>query len=239
MQTPERFVEKASAALGADLKAVILYGSAAVAPDRAKDVNLFFVVARADADTLRRLAVPVRDWTDAGHPAPVVVAEDEVRRSFDVFPMEFSDMKERHRILHGTADWLSRIAVRPAHLRHQLEFELRSKLVLLRQAWLSSTGRRAHDEALLGRAVAPAGALFRAALRLLGAPAPPTLPEAARSLEAHAPVDAAAWDTVWRLRHGEKVAGETVSHLFPRLLTGLEALTRFVDAQSASQEEST
>lgn len=239
MQTPERFVEKAAAALGADLSSVILFGSAAVAPQRAGDANLFIVVARADAETLRRLAVPVRDWTAAGNPPPVVVAGDEVRRSFDVFPMEFSDMKERHRLLHGRADWLTEFAVRPSRLRHQLEFELRSKLILLRQTWLSCTGHRAHDEALLTGAVGAVGALFRAALRVLGLPVPATLPEAARALEGRAAVDAAAWEVVWRLRHHERTGGESVSHLFPRLLDGLEALTRFVDAHAASQEEST
>jgi hypothetical protein len=235
MMTSERIIEKFSAALGTDLRSALLYGSSAdAAARRPADINLMLVVARADAETLRKIAVAVREWVAGGNPAPIVIADAEVHRSFDVFPIEFSDIKERHRLLHGRADWLDTVAVRPTHLRHQLEFELRSKMLLLRQAWLATAGRSAAEEEALGHLQSPVTALFRAALRLLGEPVPAATPDVARALQARVNIDAPAWEAVWQLRHGTRPPKETISGLFPRLLAGLETLVNFVDAYVAS-----
>ena len=130
MLTPERLVEKLVLSLGPDLRTALVYGSGATGQpaSRFSKTSLMLVVTRADADTLGRIAIPVRDWVAGGENAPLVVSMEEIDRSQDVFPIEFFDIKDRHLILHGDAGWVSAISIQPADLRRQLEFELRSKL---------------------------------------------------------------------------------------------------------------
>ena len=66
------------------------------------------------------------------HPAPVLLSETEVTHSADSFPIEFYDMKERRKVLFGV-DVIEHLEVDTRNYRTQVEHELRSKLVRLRQ----------------------------------------------------------------------------------------------------------
>ena len=237
MQTPEQFTEKLKAALGANLKTVAIYGSAAVGDRTRKysDINLLIVVERADTAVLKLVAPHSGAWVKDGNKPPVLVMENHIRRSQDVFPIELSDIRDRHRILHGDPASLTAIEVRPENLRRQLEFELRSKLLLLRQGFMEATSRSGSIEDLMGRSLSSLATLFRGVLRLLGERAPSSTPQVIRSLETRVPIDAEAWEMVWRIRQGERLPrGMTSEQLFDRLMTGLQNAVNFIDAYSAS-----
>jgi predicted nucleotidyltransferase len=237
MQTPEQFTEKLKEALGAGLHTVAIYGSAATGERTPKysDINLIIIVEKAGTQVLKAMAPMVAGWIGAGNKAPVIVVENQIRRSQDVFPIEFSDIRDRHRLLYGDAAVLSTIEVRPADLRRQLEFELRSKLFLLRQAFVESASRSGAVDEVMARSLSSISALFRGVLRLLGERAPSSTPQVLRSLETRVPIDAEAWEAVWRLRQGERLPrGLTSEQLFDRLLAGLQNAVDFVDAYSAS-----
>lgn len=70
---------------------------------------------------------------------PMVFTKDEIKNAVDVFPVEFLNIKKRRTILYGE-DILKDIEISKEKLRHQLEFEFRSKLIHLRQAYLKSDG---------------------------------------------------------------------------------------------------
>lgn len=75
---------------------------------------------------------------------PMVFTENEIKNAVDVFPVEFLNIKMHHKILHGK-DNLKDIEVSKEKLRYQLEFEFRSKLIHLRQAYLKSDGNDLED----------------------------------------------------------------------------------------------
>ena len=60
------------------------------------------------------------------------MSEDEVYNSADCFPIEFHDMKERRRVLYGL-DVIADLKFDMRNYRTQVEHELRSKLLRLRQ----------------------------------------------------------------------------------------------------------
>ncbi len=68
---------------------------------------------------------------------PMVFTKDEIKNAVDVFPVEFLNIKRHHKMLHGE-DILKDIVVSKEKLRHQLEFEFRSKLIHLRQSYIRS-----------------------------------------------------------------------------------------------------
>lgn len=75
---------------------------------------------------------------------PMVFTKDEIKNAVDVFPVEFLNIKKRRTILYGE-DIFKDIEISKEKLRHQLEFEFRSKLIHLRQAYLKSDGNDLDD----------------------------------------------------------------------------------------------
>jgi hypothetical protein len=178
----ERFAADVARVLGDRLVALLLYGSWARGthvPGRS-DVNTLLICDAVDQALLAALAPAMRDWTRAGHPAPLIFTEQEWRTSADAFPIEYADMRDASRLLAGRDPWPG-VEVNRDHLRRQLEHELMGKLVRLRQAYAAL----ADDPKQLARViVGSAGGFFtmlRAVLRFAGRPAPASPAELVRS----------------------------------------------------------
>lgn len=132
------FVGRLRDAGGDNLVSVILYGSAADGEFHAKysDLNLLCVVRDPSFAALGRLFAAVDWWRKKKHHAPLVLTANELKDTTDVFSIEFTDMKQRYRVLYGE-DVLRDLVV-PMHWhRAQLEYELREKLFLLRRTLLA------------------------------------------------------------------------------------------------------
>src|SRR5262245_33180384 len=135
--TLDELVSQLRAAYGNALRWVVLYGSAAAGeydPKRS-DYNVLVVVDSLDATKLAAASAASRAWAEAGNPAPLTMTTSEWRGSSDIFPMEYADVLERHRVLHGEAPFEG-IQVDLRDLRLQLEQEAMGKLIKLRQGVL-------------------------------------------------------------------------------------------------------
>lgn len=166
--TLDQLVAQLRAAFGPELRSVVLYGSAASGEQASdSDQNVLVLVDALDARRLEAVGAVVRAWSEAGNPPPFALTIDEWRRSADIFPMEYADMLERHRVLHGESPFEG-IRVDPADLRWQLELEAMGKLLHLRQGVLAvgNDGRRQLD--LLVASKGAILAILRAVLRLHG-----------------------------------------------------------------------
>jgi hypothetical protein len=75
---------------------------------------------------------------------PMVFTKNEIKNAVDVFPVELLNIKKHHKMLYGE-DILKDIEISKEKLRHQLEFEFRSKLIHLRQAYIKSDGEDLGD----------------------------------------------------------------------------------------------
>jgi hypothetical protein len=75
---------------------------------------------------------------------PMVFTIDEIKNATDVFPVEFLNIKKHYKLLYGE-DILKDIEVSKEDLKRQLEFEFRSKLIHLRQAYIKSEGDDLED----------------------------------------------------------------------------------------------
>jgi len=172
--TLEAFAEQVVLALGPRLVTLLLYGSAARnvrSPDAAMNTLLITDDGGADPDLFARLAKPVRGWTAAGHPAPLMLTQQEWRASGDAFPIEYEDIRDAHRILAGSDPWQG-ILVQPEHVRRQLEHEVMGKLVHLRQAYAAHWGEPKRLAEVARETRAGFFTMLRALLRLAGRSAP-------------------------------------------------------------------
>jgi hypothetical protein len=224
--TLEQLVEQLRKAYGDSLQSVVLYGSAAAGehiPKRS-DYNVLVIVERLDMERLRAVAAVTQAWMDAGNPPPMTLTTAEWRGSWDIFPMEYADILERHRVLHGTPPFEG-LAVRPADLRLQVEREALGRLLQLRRGVIAAGGEGKRQVELLEASLSAMMVVFRAAVRLHGE-SPPTDYAALSSLVGRmAELDADPFVRVVRHVRGEaKLAAAEAGTVLAGYLTGTERL---------------
>ncbi len=161
------FTERMKKIFGDDLVSVILYGSAAD-PDEThpKDINLMVVARNVEPKHLTEYRNIAPKYIKKGIRNPLLLAEEFLKNSADVFPMEYIDILKRRRVLHG-ADPFDTIEVDPKNLRHQIEFELKGKLLLLKKIFLSTFNDR-NLTIPLNESISSILALVRGLLILMG-----------------------------------------------------------------------
>src|SRR6185295_12955750 len=122
--TLDELVSQLKAAYGTSLRSIVLYGSAAAGEHIAKrsDYNVLVIVDALDPSRLAGASAASRAWTESGNPAPLTMTMAEWKGSSDIFPMEYADILERHRVLAGDAPF-DGIHVDVKDLRLQLEHE--------------------------------------------------------------------------------------------------------------------
>ncbi len=224
-----RVVEGLKGALGARLRSVVLYGSAARGEfhDATSDLNLIVVLEDLEPPTLEPLTPIVERWRGRGQHAPRLFTPALIAESADVFPIEFLDIRAGRVVLHGE-DPFARLEIRGVHLRLQCERELREKMMRLREAYVEGHARRRDLEWLLTDSYSSFVALFRGCLRLLGGEPPARSHDVVAAFCERAGLDPAPFEQVERLKRGERVDQDPKS-LFSGYYRELTKAVRTVD----------
>ena len=224
-------VTQLRAAYGSRLASVVLYGSAAGGDhiQNRSDYNVLVLVDSLAATELAAASAVARAWHDAGNPPPMTMSVAEWRRSADIFPMEYADILERHRILHGTAPF-DGISVAPHDLRLQLEQQVMGKLLQLRQgALLAGTDGKRQGE-LVAASLSTMMVLFRAVLRLHGERPEGDNAAIATRVGALAGFDAAPFVRAVRHVHGtEKISPAESGRVLSGYIRAIEQLNHHLD----------
>lgn len=162
-------VDRLKKAYGERLESVILYGSGAAGDHHAKysDLNVVCVLAQIGPRELGESTAIVRWWREKGNPSPLMLTEEEIRDSADCFPIEFHDIRERHRVLYGR-DFAAGLEIDKRFYRAQVEHDLRAKLLRLRQRAAGVLTDKNLLRNLLAESVSTFCVLFRHALLLHG-----------------------------------------------------------------------
>jgi hypothetical protein len=225
------FARRLRQAAGENLRSMILYGSAAGGEFHPEfsNLNLLCIVHDLSFSVLLSLAPAVDWWTQQKHAAPLIFTRDELERSADVFAIEFLDMQQRHRLLFGD-DVLGSLRI-PMHLHNiQLEYELREKLILLRQSSLTAAGDPKRLWELLLRSLPAFTTLFRHTLIALKEPVPESNRPALQALSARISFGPAAFLQLLDIREG-KLDRERldVADVFSRYLAAVQQVISAVD----------
>src|SRR5919206_4460232 len=160
---------------GDNLASVVLYGSAASGDfvQTESDYNVLIALHRITPEDLRLAQAPMREWQRLGHPLPVYFTLAELHDAADVFPIEFQQMSRARVVLYGV-DPFETLKLSDANLRHQTEYELRSKLIQLRRHYIPASVSVDRLCDLMSDSLTSFAVLFAAALRLSGAEPPVT-----------------------------------------------------------------
>jgi hypothetical protein len=236
LQKAHELADKLADALGDNLVSIILFGSAVRGGYGAghAELNLLLIVKDASTASLRPIESAISDWVKRREPAPLIFPEQGWRASTDVFPIEIEDMREAHELLRGS-DPFDGLTTTKEDLRHELEREVRGKLLQLRTEYAVAAPDGKALTRLLIDSIGTFFVLMRAVVRLVAG-----IPErnpgmlVKQACEA-AGLDAAAFDWVV-----QKISGQTVRALRPydpiaaKYVDELQKLAHFVDQLSVS-----
>lgn len=226
-----QLVEKLQKAHPKGLRSVILYGSAASGDVHGvySDLNVMCVLDRIGPKELEASEPVFNWWREKGNPAPLLMSHEEVLTSSDCFPIEYHDIAERHRVLHGE-DVTEGLAIDDVFYRAQVEHELRAKLLRLRQKAAGVLSDRDLMLRLMADSVSTFCVLGRHALRLAGHPAPWAKRDVVEQMRASFGMEGRAFDMLLGLREGQtRPRSLDPGSLFSTYLEEIAALVAVVD----------
>jgi len=225
------FLEELAKIVGPSLHSLHLVGSA-VTPDwnaEHSDINTLLVLREMDLAVLESIAPLGQRFKGSGIAPPLVMDLGYVSSSFDVFPMEFLEMRLIHETVLGE-DILAAIKIDRGDLRQQCEREIKSRLVGLRQGYLRALGEPKALTETLVRFLAGYQPLARGILVLLGKEPPLRRMEAFAALEAAVGPEVGVFVEILTVKEGRAKPDATGARdLFERCHKATERLGRIVD----------
>lgn len=180
LETLEKSVQSA---LGADLTALLVFGSLVRGEFRegTSDIELFLVLKEARHEKLDAVSNALAVARYAIRAEAMIVAADEIPRAGDVFPLLYDDIRRSHVLLLG-ADPFQGLEISNRHRRLRVEQELREAQIRLRRVQVDARGATEALVPPLLRKLRQLRLPMRALLELRGVEAPDGTDEILRAV---------------------------------------------------------
>jgi hypothetical protein len=208
------------------LRSVVAYGPHIEGVNEAPLTCLALVesLQLADLEACARVAA---EWEHRRLATPLILPDEEFRRSLDAFPLEYGEIIRAHQLVYGS-DPFDGATIAREDLRRACETQIKSHLLHLREGFMES-GNRPQRVAELVTASAPAfAALLRQVARLSGGS---TAGRSDATLEGAraAGLSAGVVRDVLSLEHPGSLPTADAARLFPEYLKAVEQLARAID----------
>jgi len=216
---------------GDNLKSIVLYGSATGADFVAKrsNVNLMIVLGEVTQAALKKSLKAVAKGRKKGIVAPLFLNNEHIRRSADVFPIEFLDIQDNHVALFGEDPFAS-LEIDSGNVRLQCEHELKGKLIRVRQGYLERGLLKKDIAALLVESLTSFVPIFRNMLRLREQQLPKRRRDVIEKTAQVFEVSSTPFLKILGFKEGVKVPdAKTVDEIFADYLTQLDKLAIAID----------
>lgn len=232
-----KFAERLIESFGENLYSLILFGSAARAMKRkgddfkegASDINTLIILEKVTTHELNIITEIGRKFKGQGLAIPLVFKRGHINSSLDTFPLEFSDMKQNHIILHG-ADPLEEAQIETQNLPHQCEVEFKGQLVQLRRGYLAAREDQQILTGLISTSVTSILAACRGMVLIAGKVPPDNKPDLLKIVHDDYSVDTSPIEEALKIKHGESGgASAALEILFDKYLASIEKLADVVD----------
>jgi len=125
----ENLINESKEKLKDNLVSIIKFGT------EGEPNNILIVTKQLTFSDLNKLKPIILSFSKKSKVVPILFTKDELKDSNDVFPLEILDMIYPHELLYGI-DVLENVDLNKKHVRTQIEFELRSKLIHLRENYI-------------------------------------------------------------------------------------------------------
>jgi hypothetical protein len=209
------------------LRALVAYGPC-VEGESDSPLTCLALVESCDVSDLEACAKLTHQWQRHGLSIPLILPDQEFRRSLDAFPLEYAEILRAHERVFGV-DPFDGVSISTEDLRRACETQVKSHLLHLREGFIE-TGGRPQSVADLVCTSAPAfAALLRNVARLNGAASPARADATREGARAAGLADTIVAD-VLALDRPSTIPTTDAARLFPQYLAAVEQLARAVDS---------
>ena len=225
----DEFVMMLRNAYGDQLISVNLYGSAAsggyAAGHSGIDIAVILIDSSLDSISKTSKFINKRKFILMN---PLFLTEGYIKRSMDVFPIEFIDMKDNHVVLYGR-DILKDINVDTKNLRFQCEQELKAKIINIKRIYMRTTDIHALKR-LLFKSATSSLHILRNLIKLKGREPSFDRDQVINEISREFGIDLAPIQKILDAKSMNlKLRREEIKDLFTRLIGALEAISYKVD----------
>lgn len=234
----QTYVKEVKGRFGEQLEGVLLYGSAVrgeFLPGRS-NLNILLLVSSYDSAVLKQYSALHRQWSKEQIVVPLFLTEEELHLSAAVFPLEFLEIQEQHRVLDGRDPFIG-FHVKTDRLREAVVQGLMSHLLRLRQRYVEGGGSVEATTILLPLSITSAVPLLRGVQRLLGRPVLSHSDAVIKDVAEQLPLDLQGLLDALLLKRGQISSGSyELPRLFDRYLQAVTLLTRAVERLSRPEQ---
>ena len=234
----QTYVKDVKGVFGEQLEGMLLYGSAVrgeFLPGRS-NLNILLLVSSYDSAVLKQYSALHRHWSKEQIVVPLFMTEEELRMSAAVFPLEFLEIQEHHRVLGGRDPFIG-FHVKTDRLREAVVQGLMSNLLRLRQRYVEGSGSDDATMILLPLSITSTLPLLRGVQRLLGRPVLSHSDAVIKDVAEQLKLDLQGLQDGLLLKRGQISPGpREVPRFFDRYLQAATLLTRAVEQLPQSEE---
>ena len=224
------YVKDVKGVFGEQLEGMLLYGSAVrgeFLPGRS-NLNILLLVSSYDSAVLKKYGALHRHWSKEQIVVPLFLTEEELHTSAAVFPLEFLEIQEQHRVLGGRDPFIG-FHVKTDRLRETVVQGVTSHLLRLRQRYVEGDGSDDATTILLPLSITSIVPLLRGVQRLLGRPVLSHSDAVIKDVAEQLKLDLQGLLDALLLKRGQISPGpREVPRLFDRYLQAATLLTRAV-----------
>ncbi|MEN6375108.1 MAG: hypothetical protein ABFD75_10065 [Smithella sp.] len=216
---------------GNELVSLMIYGSAAGGYyiKGKSDINLLVVLTPAGLDKFTDVLDAVKSWRKRRVAIPLIMTKSFIETSLDSYPIEYLGMKNSHILIYGE-NVLEGLNVKPVDLRLQIERELRSKLLLLRQGYLEAEGKPRNLRSLISRSLTAFMAIFNALLYFKQGKMQQGRREIIKEMRKAFTIDASVFLFCADIKEGkDKFSGKEITDIFGKYLREVDNICKMVD----------
>jgi predicted nucleotidyltransferase len=227
------YVKDVAQAYGEQLDAVLLYCSAVrgeFLPGRS-NLNVLLFVSSYDVALLKVYAVVHKKWNKELVVVPLFLTKADLEASAFVFPLEYQDIHECHRLLWGQDPFIG-FKVDQRHLAGEVLQALRGNVLRMRQRLVEGGGTEEAMTLLLPLSITALLPVLRGVQRLLAKPVLSQGELLLKDLEAHFGIDLTGLHDALLMKRGHISPGhKEVPRVMDRYLDSLGRLVDVVEQQ--------
>jgi predicted nucleotidyltransferase len=214
------------------IKTIVLYGSAAGVNYKqgVSNINIAVIFEKLDFALLRQIMVLVKKFRRDRIAVPLLLTKEYVLNSLDVFPIEFSEIKEQHKIIFGE-DFFLGLDIPLVDVKLLCEQQIKGKLLHLRQAYLNIGSNPSLLKNFVSGTFSDLIPVFRRLLHLKGQVPCEKEEDMLRQLAKIFSLDAQPLLEVYHDKHRKiLISSAKVEDHFRNFLDQLEVLARHMDS---------
>lgn len=233
----EHFCNQIRVSLADELVSAIVYGDAIRNPETpSANVNVMIVLKSMTVANLNNLAGPVQKARRSAGLVPLILTEDDLHSSTDVFPIKFINMQRHHRVLVGK-DLLAGLVVGVEHLRLRCEQEIKNLMLRLRSFYIQNAQRPKIIRNTLTTARSALLTSFSALLILKNEPVPDSDVELIDKVAELFAFNVDSLKAVVELNQQSHVDADRVRQLYESFMETVRSAAKMIDGFETVSEE--